>query len=47
MKDIVECMSFLTISGDSPSDDAYISISYEELADIIQNALRRRENPTK
>ena len=35
---------FLTISGDSPSDDAYISISYEELADIIQNALRRREN---
>ena len=34
---------FLTISGDEPSDDAYVPVSYGTLAVTIENALKRRQ----
>lgn len=34
---------FLTKSGDEPSDDAYIPISYGDLASTIETALQRRQ----
>ena len=35
---------FLTISGDPPSDEAYVSMSYSELASIVETTVERREN---
>ena len=35
---------FLTKFGDEPSDDAYIPVGYGDLADTIENALKRRES---
>ena len=35
---------FLTISGEAPSDETYVPMSYGEIASIIENALRRRES---
>ena len=35
---------FLTISGDAPSDEAYIPVSYRDIASIIENTLKRRES---
>ena len=34
---------FLTKSGDEPSDDAYISVSYGDLVSTIETALQRRQ----
>ena len=35
---------FLTKFGDEPSDDAYVPVGYGDLADTIENALKRRES---
>ncbi len=35
---------FLTISRNTPSDAAYVPISYGDIADAIENGLRRRES---
>ena len=35
---------FLTKSGDPPSDEAYIRMSYVDLASIIESTLKRRES---
>ena len=35
---------FLTKSGDEPSDEAYVPVSYGDLATTIENALKRRES---
>ena len=35
---------FLTKFGDEPSDDAHIPVGYGDLADTIENALKRRES---
>ena len=35
---------FLTRSGDAPSDEAYIPMSYGDLTSIIENTLERRES---
>ena len=35
---------FLTKFGDEPSDDAYVPVGYGDLADTIENVLKRRES---
>ena len=42
--DFKKAFVFLTKGGDEPSDESYIPMSYGELADLIENALNRREN---
>lgn len=33
---------FLTVEGDTPSDDAYISITYAEIASLVSDLIERR-----
>ena len=35
---------FLTISGEDPRHDAYVSVSYEDIANVIGSTLKRRES---
>ena len=42
--DYKKAFVFLTISGDDPSDDSYIPVSYSDLVATIENALKRRES---
>ncbi len=41
--DYKKAFVFLTISGEEPSEESYVPLSYTELASIIESALRRRE----
>ena len=33
---------FLTVEGDAPSDDAYVSVNYSEIASLVEDVITRR-----